>query len=126
MDRRRVLSVLAGMAVTGAVRAQPRAKPVRIGYLMTSETAQGHLLKDEFRRALTTLGYVEGRDFVLEVRSAPSWAPCRSDAKVEACNQYDTDSLHRAFFARAVCILERTQSRMTPFDCGFNRDATDS
>ena len=70
MDRRRVLSALAVMAVPCAVRAQSRAKPARIGYLLTSETGQGKLLLSEFRGALATLGYVEGRDFVLEVRSA--------------------------------------------------------
>ena len=69
-DRRRVLSLIAVVTMPCALRAQSRAKPARIGYLLTSETGQGNLLKDEFRGALATLGYVEGRDFVLEVRSA--------------------------------------------------------
>jgi putative ABC transport system substrate-binding protein len=70
MDRRRVLSLLAAVTASQWVRAQPRMKPARIGYLVTAETSQGSRLKDEFRRALVALGYVEGRDFVLEVRSA--------------------------------------------------------
>ena len=70
MDRRRVLSLLAAVTMSQAVGAQPRTKPARIGYLVTAETSQGGRLKDEFRRALVALGYVEGRDFVLEVRSA--------------------------------------------------------
>lgn len=70
MDRRRVLALLAAVATSRAVRAQSRTKPARIGYLMTAESGQGTRLKDEFRSALAALGYVEGRDFVLEVRSA--------------------------------------------------------
>lgn len=70
MDRRRVLSLLAAVTISQRAGAQPRMRPARIGYLLTAETGQGSRLKDEFRQALVALGYVEGRDFVLEVRSA--------------------------------------------------------
>jgi putative ABC transport system substrate-binding protein len=71
MDRR------AFLAGTGAVllaapfpaEAQPAAKVPRIGYLMLNAAAAPHL-REAFLQGLRDLGYVEGRNVVIEYRSA--------------------------------------------------------
>jgi putative ABC transport system substrate-binding protein len=62
--RRRQFSLVAGalLATTVVARAQPAAKPYRVGVLGIGA------IKD-FQQSLNELGYVEGRDIVLEVRS---------------------------------------------------------
>jgi putative ABC transport system substrate-binding protein len=71
MDRRRfLLTSLAGaLAVPLAAVAQPAAKIARIGYL-TANIAVGSHLRDAFLQGLRDLGYVEGRNVVIEYRSA--------------------------------------------------------
>ena len=64
------------LIATGALLAAPRAalaqqtaKPARIGYLAL-DTVGGLHLKEAFPNALRDLGYVEGRDVVIEFRDA--------------------------------------------------------
>src|SRR5262245_66591968 len=68
--RRKLLIVLVGSAFTAplAPRAQPPARVRRIGFLWESDTIPS--LVDAFRAGLRELGYVEGRDYVIEQRSA--------------------------------------------------------
>jgi putative ABC transport system substrate-binding protein len=69
MDRRdTVLALLAFGAAPFAAEAQP-AKIARIGYLTTSTAANPHL-REAFRQGLRDLGYVEGRNLVIEYRDA--------------------------------------------------------
>src|SRR6266581_9681101 len=70
MDRRNtVLALLALGAAPFAAEAQPAAKVARIGYLGTNRaTAPG--MVDAFLQALRDLGYVEGRNLVIEYRDA--------------------------------------------------------
>jgi putative ABC transport system substrate-binding protein len=69
--RRTFLGRLAGglLAAPLAAEAQPAAKVPRIGYLAGNLAASPHL-PEAFRQGLRDLGYVEGRNVVIEYRSA--------------------------------------------------------
>ena len=71
MDRRTFLGTLAGglLAAPLAAGAQQAAKIARVGFLATS-LATGPHLTDAFRQGLRDLGYVEGRNVVIEYRDA--------------------------------------------------------
>jgi putative ABC transport system substrate-binding protein len=60
--------VVLGLVVPLAAIAQPRTKLPRIGVLWGGETAFAMPYVEAARRALADLGYVEGRDFVPEIR----------------------------------------------------------
>src|SRR5258708_19518641 len=70
MDRRdTVLALLALGAAPLAAEAQQAAKIARIGYLSPGLAASPHL-PEAFRQGLRDLGYVEGRNVVIEYRDA--------------------------------------------------------
>jgi putative ABC transport system substrate-binding protein len=70
MDRRdTVLALLALGAAPLAAEAQQAGKVPRIGYLSTNLAASPHL-RDAFLQGLRDLGYVEGRNVVIEYRDA--------------------------------------------------------
>lgn len=72
--RRREFITLLGSAAVGfplAARAQQVGKVPRIGYLSPGSASPGPLAyHDEFQRGLRELGYVEGRNIVIEYRFA--------------------------------------------------------
>jgi ABC-type uncharacterized transport system substrate-binding protein len=87
MRRREVIAFLGGAAtwpITG--RAQQAAKVARIGYLSTNLASSPHH-HEAFRQGLRDLGYVEGRNVVIEYRDA--------EGKVER---------HPAFVAELVAL----------------------
>src|SRR5438874_6093384 len=70
MDRRdTVLALLALGAAPLAAEAQQAAKVARIGHLAPNLAATLHL-RDAFLQGLRDLGYVEGRNVVIEYRDA--------------------------------------------------------
>src|SRR5712692_10230147 len=71
MERRTFMAMLTGGIVVAplAAEAQPAAKSARIGYLAGDLAAAPHL-PEAFRQGLRDLGYVEGRNVVIEYRSA--------------------------------------------------------
>ena len=70
MDRRdTVLALLALGAAPFAAEAQQAAKVARIGHLSTNLAASPHL-RDAFLQGLRDVGYVEGRNLVIEYRDA--------------------------------------------------------
>jgi len=71
VDRRAFIGALAGglLAAPLAAGAQPAPRNARIGYLATNLATTPHL-QDAFRQGLRDLGYVEGRNLVIEYRSA--------------------------------------------------------
>ena len=72
MDRRTFVCALAGglRTVPLAVEAQPAAaRGPRIGFLAPNPTANPHL-REAFLQGLRDLGYVEGRNVVIEYRDA--------------------------------------------------------
>ena len=71
MDRREFLGTLAGGLLTAplAAKAQQAAKIPRIGWLANNPAGSPHLL-EAFLQGLRDLGYVEGRNVVIEYRDA--------------------------------------------------------
>jgi putative ABC transport system substrate-binding protein len=71
ITRRVFIRTLAGglVAVPLAASAQQAAKVARIG-LLTTNLSTGPHLRDAFRQGLRDLGYVEGRNVVIEYRDA--------------------------------------------------------
>jgi putative ABC transport system substrate-binding protein len=69
--RREFIGTLAGGLLTAplAAEAQPAAKVARIGYLSTNLAANPHV-HEAFLQGLRDLGYVEGRNVVIEYRDA--------------------------------------------------------
>ena len=72
MVRRTFLGIVAGglLATPVTVEAQPAEKIYRIGMLERTSTAINAANLDAFRRGLRDLGYIEGKNFVIEYRSA--------------------------------------------------------
>ena len=72
MERREFITLLGGVAAWPlAARAQQVGKIPRIGYLSPGSASPGPLAyHDEFQRGLRELGYVEGRNIVIEYRFA--------------------------------------------------------
>jgi ABC-type uncharacterized transport system substrate-binding protein len=70
IGRRTFLGVIAGglLAAPLATEAQQAAKIARIGLLANNPAANPHLI-EAFRQGLRDLGYVEGRNLVIEIRS---------------------------------------------------------
>ena len=71
IDRRTFLAGtgVALLAAPFAAEAQQAAKVARIGFLATNLAASPHL-QEAFRQGLRDLGYVEGRNVVIEYRDA--------------------------------------------------------
>jgi putative ABC transport system substrate-binding protein len=69
MDRREFIGTVAGgiVAAPFVAEAQPTAKVPRIGWLALNLAANPHL-PEAFRQGLRDLGYVEGRNVVIEYR----------------------------------------------------------
>jgi putative ABC transport system substrate-binding protein len=71
MDRRTFLAGTGAVLLVAplAAEAQQAAKVARIGYLSTNLATSPHL-REAFRQGLRDLGYVEGRNLVIEYRDA--------------------------------------------------------
>ena len=71
MNRRRFIGTVAGglLVVPLAAEAQQAAEIARIGYLGTNRAANPHL-HEALRQGLRDLGYVEGRNLMIEYRDA--------------------------------------------------------
>jgi putative ABC transport system substrate-binding protein len=82
MDRRRFLltSVVASLAAPLAAAAQQTSRPPRVGYLTAPS---GRPLDLEFVRGLRELGWVEGRNVVIEARSVTARQEMFSQAAAE-------------------------------------------
>jgi ABC-type uncharacterized transport system substrate-binding protein len=71
MDRREFLGALAGgLLAAPAAEAQPTGKVYHIGMLERTPAATNAANLDGFRQGLRELGYVEGKNLVIEYRSA--------------------------------------------------------
>jgi len=69
MDRRAFLGTFGLLATPLAAEAQQAAKVARIGWLSLKLAAAPHM-PEAFRQGLRALGYVEGRNVVIEYRDA--------------------------------------------------------
>jgi putative ABC transport system substrate-binding protein len=73
MRRRDFITLLGGTVTLPLIaRAQQISKPARLGYIWIGAKDSEHSTRDGLRQGLRDLGYVEGRDFVLEERYAES------------------------------------------------------
>jgi putative tryptophan/tyrosine transport system substrate-binding protein len=73
MRRRDFISLLSGAVIAWPLVAraqQPASKLYRIGMLETVRSTLNVANLDAFRKGLRELGYVEGKDYVIEYRSA--------------------------------------------------------
>src|SRR5689334_13291225 len=71
MKRRDVITLLAAVgAMPSVCVAQHRAKPWRIGFLYPSTQQLATVGWGAFKEALRELGYVDGKDYVVEARFA--------------------------------------------------------
>src|SRR3989337_1028421 len=72
MERRRFIEVIAGGLVAAplAAEAQQAVKIARIGFLTPNMAASPPHVREAFRQGLHDLGYVEGRNVVIEYRDA--------------------------------------------------------
>jgi len=72
VDRRSFLAILTGglLAAPPTAEAQPAGKVYRIGILETIPAAQNAANLAALRKGLRDLGYVEGRNLIIEYRSA--------------------------------------------------------
>jgi putative tryptophan/tyrosine transport system substrate-binding protein len=75
VDRRAFIGVASSLLVaTTAARAQQVGKVYRIGILWTVPEVQDATNLDALRKGLRDLGYVEGRNLLIEFRSADGHA----------------------------------------------------
>src|SRR5664279_691537 len=72
MRRREFIALVGGAAATWplAVRAQQGERIPRIGYLSPISASEEAMYRDEFRAGLRDLGYVEGKNLLIEFRYA--------------------------------------------------------
>jgi putative ABC transport system substrate-binding protein len=72
MRRREFITFVGGSAAAWplAVRAQQSTRIARIGYLNMNDAAQAASYVESFRAGLRDLGYVEGKNIVIESRFA--------------------------------------------------------
>src|SRR5258707_15649488 len=70
MKRREFIALLGGAALDGpfAARAQQADKVYRVGYLSLGSAVAEATRFDAFRAGLAALGYIEGRNLVIETR----------------------------------------------------------
>ncbi|MBI2752038.1 MAG: ABC transporter substrate-binding protein, partial [Betaproteobacteria bacterium] len=73
--KRRTFLLAAGALIAPVAQAQPRSKVPRVGYVFSFVRSQGEHLWQACREGLRELGYVEGRNIVLE----PRWANGRHE-----------------------------------------------
>jgi putative ABC transport system substrate-binding protein len=76
MDRRSAIGAAAALvAATPLVARAQAAKVARVGFLGNSNASSGATQVNAFRRGLSDLGWVEGKNLVIEYR----WSEGRSD-----------------------------------------------
>src|SRR6266700_6681996 len=117
MDRRTFLAGTGAVVLTAplAVQAQQAKKVWRIGFLAAG-TAPTSLAKGPFRQGLHDLGYVEGRDFVMDYRWAeghperlPELAADLVRAQVDVIVTYGTSATYAAMQAtKTIPIVFRS------------------
>lgn len=127
--RREVLITLgAGLAWPLAAIAQPQAKQARIGLLRLGNRVAVESALQEFKQGLRDLGYVEGKNLVLEMRFAdgkaerlPALAAELVQLKVDLIVTTDTQATRAAKQATTVMPIVMANI-IDPVGSGFVKD----
>src|SRR5579864_1081919 len=73
MKRRKFITLIGGALVVSSTSLRGQeSRPARLGYIWIGSKGSEHSTRDGMRQGLRDLGYVEGRDFVLDERYADS------------------------------------------------------
>ena len=70
MRRREFITLLGGAAAPWPLTARAQQRIAKIGYIAMTSASLSAPYSDAFRLGLRNLGYVEGKDFVIEFRFA--------------------------------------------------------
>jgi hypothetical protein len=100
-----ILSVVVKLAAVVTAEAQQPAKAPRIGFLITSSPSTIASRMDAFRQGLRELGYVEGKNIVIERRHADSF---------RSSNCFPLISGERAFLGSAEWLSSGLQPDRGP------------
>ena len=121
MDRRTFIGRVAGgiIAAPLAARAQHVGKVYRIGILETIPAARNAANFDALRKGLRNLGYVEGRNLVIEYRSADGRAERFPDLASELV-RLKVDLI----VTRGTPAARAAKTRPEQFQCLWRRWAT--
>ena len=93
MQRREFITFLGGAAAWPlAARAQSTNKIARIGFLGSATAAGSAQTVSALREGLNALGYVEGKDIVMEFR----WAEGRYERLLELVTDFDSSQCRRS------------------------------
>src|SRR5215510_947840 len=113
MDRRAFIGTLTSglFAAPLAAGAQQAGKVWWIGYLSYLGCSDDPFFKDPFRQGLRELGYVEGRNIVLECRSAPG-KPDRYPDLVAELVRLNVDVLHTT--GTVLTLVAKQATRTVP------------
>ena len=73
MKRRGFITLVGGAVIASSISLRGQeSRPARLGYIWIGSKGSEHSTRDGMRQGLRDLGYVEGRDFILEERYADS------------------------------------------------------
>src|ERR1700687_283439 len=73
MKRRGFITFVSGAVIASSISLRGQeSRPARLGYIWIGSKGSEHSTRDGMRQGLRDLGYVEGRDFILEERYADS------------------------------------------------------
>ena len=120
MDRRAFLGVLGLLAAPLAAGAQPSGKVPRLGVLSPGNVAR---YNDAFRQGLRDLGYVEGRNIIVEYRATKGDMSTAPQLAAELVRLHmDVILAATAPEARAVEAAARNAGRTIPIVFGPSAD----
>ena len=110
LERRTFMALVSGGLLVAplAAEAQQAAKIARIGYLALNSGANPHL-REAFRQGLRDLGYVEGRNVVIEYRDAEG-KPERLPALATELVALKVDVIVAASTAAALAAKQATRT----------------
>jgi putative ABC transport system substrate-binding protein len=117
-----VFLVLGLLATPLAAEAQQAARVHRIGYISMRSGPADNVPLDGFQRGLRELGYLEGRDVVLEIRYAGAGTKTLSDLATELV-RLKVDVIVASSGLAAVAARKAT--RTIPIVMGASGDAVE-
>jgi putative ABC transport system substrate-binding protein len=121
--RKFLLALGAALFASGAANPQPREKVYRIGYIQTATKEEQEHLTKAFDDALRELGYIEGRNLVVERRFADG-KPERLPALAADLVQLNVDAIVTG--ANPVIAAAKQATKTIPVVMATSRDPVGS